>query len=126
MSDRLNRVIGNYEAKLRLSSAGKLTEREIRQRVAGYSIFAANDDLMLNQVRQVLCSAGIVPMMFPAYHAFSRELGKLTRREISQESMRYEYAITMSKWVARGLVQSVLKDIGCTLFNLAMPEPPDA
>ena len=122
----MTRVVQNYEAKLRLGVNGPLSESEVQRRVAHYSTAAAVDDIVLDQVRQVLCSAGIVPMMFPAYHAFSRELEKLTRQDLSHESMRIEYAITVSKWVARGLVQSVLKDIGCIVFNLAMPAPPDA
>jgi hypothetical protein len=124
MRDRLLRVVGNYETTLRLSAAGRIPESEIQERVAHYSVAAVSADIVLDQVRQVLCSHGIVPMMFPAYHAYSRELGKLTRQELSEESLRFEYAITMSKWVARGLVQSVLKDIGCSVFNLVMPEPP--
>jgi len=124
MRERLLRVVGNYETKLRQTAAGRLTETQIQERVAHYGAAAERADMELDQVRQVLCSAGIVPMMFPAYHAFSRELGKLTRQDLSQESMRLEYAITVSKWVARGLVQSVLKNIGCDVFNLMPPRPP--
>jgi hypothetical protein len=124
MSERLLRVVGNYETKLRLGANGRLSESEIQSRVAHYSVSAAMEDLVLDQVRQVLCSHGVATISFPYYHAFSRELGKLTRQEQSEESLRLEYAIAMSKWVARGLEQSVLKDIGLSVFNLVMPMPP--
>ena len=125
MSDRLSRVVQNYEIKLRLGAGGKLSEHEIRKRVDGYSAFAANDDLMLNQVRQVLCSNGIVPMMFPAYHAFSREMGKLTRQDISAESREIRTMVFVEKWTMRGLSQKTLLDIVINLFNITPPPPPD-
>jgi hypothetical protein len=125
MSDRLTKVIGNYEVKLRLGANGRLSEGEIRQRVVRYGIAAAQEDGVLSQVRQVLCSAGVVTMMFPYYHAFSRELGKITRQESSAERIQEEFAVTVAKWTARGLLQAVLRDIGATVFNLSMPTPPD-
>ncbi|GEM_PF-1413605 len=124
MSNRLTKVVQNYEVKLRLGAGDRLSEREIRRRVAGYSIFAAKDDLVLTQVRQVLCSHGIVPMMFPAYHAFSRELSKLTRQEFPPESMERMMVTLATKWVMRGLSQTALLDIALIVFNLSPPRSP--
>ena len=124
MSDRLTRIVENYELKLRLGSAGRLTEDEISARVGRYGIAAAREDAVLNEVRQILCCAGIVPMMFPPYHAFSRELGKLSRQEISVETLECETAIAVAKWVARGLEQCVLRAIATNVFNIGLPTPP--
>jgi hypothetical protein len=121
MSNRLTKVVQNYEVKLRLGAGGRLSEGEIRRRVTGYSIFAAKDNLILTQVRQVLCSHGIVPMMFPAYHAFSRELGKQSRQDYSAENLQRMLAVTVAKWVMRGLVQAALLDIALIVFNLSPP-----
>jgi|WetSurMetagenome_2_1015567.scaffolds.fasta_scaffold1002006_1 hypothetical protein len=125
MSDRLERVVQNYEIKLRLGAGGKLSEHEIRKRVDGYSRFAVNDDLVLTQVRQVLCMHGIVPMVFPAYHAFSRELGKLTRQDISAESQGRMMMVLLEKWAMRGLSQKALLDIAVNVFNIKPPDSPD-
>ena len=124
MSDRLFRVIGNYEAKLRLGANGRLTEDEIQQRVYRYTIAAVDEDCVLQQVRQVLCSHGVATVHFPYYHAFSRELGKLNRTELSAESRRREFVVLVAKWVMRGLVQAVLFDIGSSIFDLVSPTPP--
>jgi hypothetical protein len=124
MNERLTRVIQNYEVKLRLGACGRLSERELRTRVARYGSAAAKDDVVLVQTRQVLCSHGVVTMMFPYYHAFSREASKLRRKDLSPETRQEEFAILVAKWVARGLLQAVLLDIGLNLFSLRLPAPP--
>jgi hypothetical protein len=126
MKDRLSRVVENYEVKLRLGAAGRLTEEQIERRVQRFSIAAANEDMVLNQVRQVLCTAGVVPMFFPAYHAFSREIGKLSRQEVPTETLATETAVVTAKWVMRGLSQPVLRAIACDVFNIPSPVPPAA
>ena len=124
MSDRLMRIVRNYEVKTRLGANGRLSESEIRGRVVAYGIAAAKEDHVLQQVRQVLCSHGVATMHFPYYHAFSRELGRLNRGELSAESRQRELAAYVAKWVARGLVQSVLVEIAKTVFDLELPVPP--
>ena len=124
MSDRLMRIVRNYEVKTRLGANGRLSEDEIRGRVTRYSITAAHDDVVLNGVRQVLLGQGVSNIMFPNYHAFSRELGKLTRQDRTSYSRSVELAILVTKWVARGLVQSALVGIAKSVFDLEMPTPP--
>lgn len=124
MSDRLNRVIGNYEVKLRLGANGRLSEREIRTRVARYTVAALDEERVLQAVRQVLCSNGVVTWSFPFYHAFSRELGKLKRAEMSPERLQEEFIVKVAKWVSRGLHQPVLLEIGLSVFDLMPPSAP--
>jgi len=124
MSDRLQRVIGNYEVKLRLGANGRLAEDQLRARVDRFGTAMAQEDAVLHMVRQILCSHGVVMMMFPYYHAFSRELGKLCRQDYSAESLQEMYAVCVAKWVMRGLLRPVLVDIGANAFNLALPLPP--
>jgi hypothetical protein len=124
MSNRLMRVIGNYETKLRLGANGRLTEDEIRRRVDRYTFAAVDEDCVLQQVRQVLCSHGVVTMMFPYYHAFSRELGKLSRLDVSAYCRQEELMRLATKWVVRGLEQAVLFDIAANVFGLEPPNPP--
>ena len=124
MSDRLIRVVANYEARLRTGANGRLSERDIRRRVANYGVAAAIADVELDQVRQVLCSHGIATISFPFYHAFSRELSKLTRQDISRERMQHEMVVLAAKWVRRGLSQRALLDIALTVYNLPTLQPP--
>ena len=115
---RLHRMIENYEVKLRLGANGPVSEKAIVNRVARFSVAAANEDMVLNQTRRVLCSHGVVTMMFPAYHAFSRELGKLTRKEISVETLQREMMVAAEKWTMHGLRREVLLDIAVQVFNI--------
>jgi hypothetical protein len=118
---RLDRIVDNYEVKLRLGAAGRLSEREIRARVERFSIFAAREDVVLNQTRQVLCSHGVATMMFPAYHAFSRELGKLTREAISVETLQRAMMAAAEKWTMRGLRREALLDIAINIYHVYPP-----
>ena len=123
MNDKLQRRIRNYEVKLRLGAAGRLTEPEIQRRVANYSAAVWMMEPVIEQARQVLCSHGVSTVTFPYYLAFARELYKLTRQELSVESQRCELAAFMAKWVARGLDRAVLVAIASDVFFLAPPEP---
>jgi hypothetical protein len=118
---RLFRVIDNYEVKLRLGAGGRLSEAEISRRVGRYSVAAAQEDMALNMTRQVLCSHGVVTIMFAAYHAFSRELGKLTRQEISMNTLQREMMAAAEKWTMRGLRREVLLDIAVNVYNVYPP-----
>ena len=118
------RAVDNYEVKLRLGANGRLTEREIRQRVDRYCVAAVEEERVKTMVRQMLCSRGVAVMMFPYYHAFARELGKLSRQEGSLAAQRERLAVLAAKWVARGLDQAALLEIAATIFNLVLPDPP--
>lgn len=115
---RLDRIVENYEVKLRLGAAGRLTEREIKARVERFSISAAQQDAVLNQTREVLCLHGVHTIYFLAYHAFSRELYKLTREDITLETLQREMMWRVDKWVLRGLRREVLHDIAVNVFNI--------
>jgi hypothetical protein len=121
---RLDRIVDNYEVKLRLGAVGRLTEQQINDRVSRFSTAAAHEDMVLNQTRQVLCTHGVVTMFFPAYHAFSRELGKFSRQEISLETLQREMMIAVTKWTMRGLRREVLLDIALNVYNLLPPPDP--
>jgi hypothetical protein len=124
MNERVARVVNNYEARLRTGANGSLSEGVIRKRVEHYSTAAAMDDLVLAQVRQVLCSNGVVTISFAYYHAFSRELAKLRRQDISTARMEREMVKLAAKWSMRGLSQKVLLEIARDVFNLLPPSPP--
>ena len=79
---------------------------------------------MESQVKQVCDGAGVPTITYPFYLDFGRELWKLSRKEISGESLALEAATLIAKWVARGLTQSVLQAIRTDVFNVAAPIAP--
>jgi len=118
---RLDRIIDNYEVKTRLEAEGRLSERDIQARVERFSYSAAMLDAVLTQTRQVLCRDGVHTINFLAYHAFARELYKLTRGETAIETQQLEMMWRVDKWVMRGLQREVLLDIAIDVFNLPPP-----
>jgi len=76
------------------------------------------------QVKQVCSTAGVPTRDYPGYLAFGRQLWKLGQREITGESAAQEAAVLIAKWVARGLVQSVLESIRTDVFNIGPPVGP--
>jgi hypothetical protein len=62
------------------------------------------------RVREVLHAAGVESIQYPFYFAFARRLDRLSRI-CSGESLRIEAQAYLDYWAARGLVQSVLKEV---------------
>jgi hypothetical protein len=76
------------------------------------------------QVKQVCDGKGVPTIQYPFYLNFGREIWALTRKEVSGESLALEVAVLITKWVARGLTQSVLQAIRTDVFNVAAPVAP--
>jgi hypothetical protein len=76
------------------------------------------------QVKQVCDGVGVPTIQYPFYLNFGRELWALSRKEVSGESLALEAATLISKWVARGLTQSLLESIRTDVFNVAAPVTP--
>jgi hypothetical protein len=123
MSERLFRSIDNYELSLRQGANGRLSESVIRQRVGRFSLAAVRQDLLLDKVRQVLCSAGVHTIEFPMYHAFSRHVDKLSRQDISRETFVRAVMTSVTAWEMRGLLRPVLLAIARDVYNITLPGP---
>jgi hypothetical protein len=123
MNERLKQGIQRYEEKLRLGVNGPLTEDQIEGQVAHYGTALTQISQAVDQGRQILCARGVSTVFFPYYHAFSRELYKLTRQELPDGMIRSRFAQTAGKWIARGLDQAVLLEIASDVFLLSLPEP---
>ena len=76
------------------------------------------------QVKQVCDSSAVATIDYPFYLAFGREVWRLTRSDISGDSLALEVQILLTKWVARGLTQAVLQDIRTQVFNVSAPVAP--
>ena len=125
MDERTREAVDNYEVKLRLGARKWQTEDQIQQQVEHYGTAYALLKQKVDEGREVLCMAGVSTMWFPYYHSFTRELFKLTRRELSQSALVAAYAQIAEKWRMRGLNLSVLKQIGADVFNLPWPATAD-
>ena len=76
------------------------------------------------QVKQVCDGAGVSIIQYPFYLCFGREMWKLTRQDLSGESMAKEAAVLVAKWKARGLTEAVLQAIRTDVFNVVAPVAP--
>jgi hypothetical protein len=76
------------------------------------------------QVKQVCDGAGVPTIQYPFYLCFGREMWKLSRKDISGESLAQEAAILITKWTSRGLTQAVLQAIRTDVFNVSAPIAP--
>jgi hypothetical protein len=120
------RRVENYEVKLRLGANGPVTESQIRDRVTRYCAVVTGQSWLAEVVKQTLCSAGVVPMMFMSYHNFSRELDKLTRQDYSGGKQEVMMVALADKWTMRGLSRPVLLQIAENVFNIKPPAPASA
>lgn len=123
MSERLLRTIDNYELSLRRGANGRLSETIIRRRVEHFSSAAVREETLFLQARQVLCGAGVSTIQFPMYYAFSRHVGKLSRQEISHETLQRAVMASVTTWEMRGLLRPVLLAIASDVYNITAPEP---
>jgi hypothetical protein len=121
MSERLLRSIDNYELSLRQGANGRLREEEIRRRVERFGQAAVRQDLLLERVRQVLAGAGLHSVEFPMYHAFSRRVDKLSRQDISRETLVRAVMTTVTAWEMRGLLRPVLVAIAQDVYHITLP-----
>ena len=78
---------------------------------------------METQVRETLNQAGVHTSLYVPYLNYGRQLWKLTRQEISGESMKLAAKVLLDKWVARGLTQTVFEAIRTQVFNVGVPPP---
>jgi hypothetical protein len=76
------------------------------------------------QVKQTCDAQGAPTIQYPFYLCFGREMWKLTRQDISGESMAQAAATLIAKWVSRGLQQTLLEAIRSEVFNVPAPASP--
>lgn len=79
---------------------------------------------MESQVKQTVDALGVSIITYPFYLSFGREMWHLSQREVSGESLAVEAATLITKWVGRGLTQSVLEAIRTQVFNIGAPAGP--
>ncbi|MBM3331718.1 hypothetical protein FJY68_07710 [candidate division WOR-3 bacterium] len=116
--------IANWNEKYNLERVNAiLTEKRptMLQNVSAVMPLIAAMEL---QVKQVCDGAGVPTIQYPFYLCFGREMWKLSRSDISGESLAKEAAVLIAKWKARGLTEAVLQAIRTDVFNVVAPVAP--
>ena len=116
--------IGNWDEKYNLERVNAILTEKRPTMLQNMSAVIPLLTAMESQVKQVCDGAGVPTIMYPFYLDFGRELWKLSRKEISGESLALEAATLIAKWVARGLTQPLLQAIRTDVFNVAAPIAP--
>ena len=110
MADDTKRGWAKYEAKLRAGHGTLARHGSIEQQACNYRAAYVHGRELEARVREVLVTAEVPSIQYPFYFAFARRLDRLSRI-CSGESLRVEAQAYLDYWVARGLVQSVLKEV---------------
>jgi hypothetical protein len=112
MPNDTDRGWAKYEAKLRAGHGTLAGHGSIEQQATNYRAAYAHGRELEARVREVLLVADVPSIQYPFYFAFARRLDRLSRI-CSGESLRVEAQAYLAYWVARGLIQSVLRTV-CT------------
>ncbi len=78
---------------------------------------------METDVKQTLNARGVNTINYVPYLSFARQLFKLTKKNISGESMAIEAKVLVDKWTARSLNHDVLVAIRFENFSINEPKP---
>ena len=116
--------INNWDEKYNLERVNAILTEKRPTMLQNMSAVVPLIAAMEQQVKQTCDAAGAPTIQYPFYLCFGREIWALTRKDISGESMAQEAAVLIAKWVARGLMQSVLQAIRTDVFNVAAPIAP--
>jgi hypothetical protein len=122
MSDPLRRVT-RWQVKC-TPERTKATLDSIREDMrARYEAATALLCQMEIDVKQTLNAKGVNTINYVPYLSFARQLFKLTKKNISGESMAIEAKVLVDKWTARSLNHDVLVAIRSENFSIAEPKP---
>jgi hypothetical protein len=95
-------------------------QEDMRQRYAAATTALA---AMEADVKQTLNAKGVNTINYVPYLSFARQLFKLTRKNISGESMAIEAKVLVDEWTARSLNHDVLVAIRFENFSINEPKP---
>ena len=105
-----DRACAKYEAKLRAGRGTLARHGSLELQMSNFRAAYERQRELEARVRDVLVTADVPSISYPFYFAFARRLDRLSRI-CSGESLRMEAQAYLDYWVARGLVESVLKAV---------------
>ena len=112
-----DRASAKYEAKLRAGRGTLARHGSIERQMDNFRAAYERQRELEHRVRDVLVAAEVASIQHPFYFAFARRLDRLSRI-CSGESLRVEAQAYLAYWVARGLVESVLKAVCLDALNI--------
>ncbi|UCG42413.1 MAG: hypothetical protein JSU73_11155 [candidate division WOR-3 bacterium] len=107
----IDRVVDNYDLKLRRGDLGRSRKCTVQDQVAHYRQSLEHQDRLTRLVTQELETLGVNPLNWIFYHAFARQVDRLMRKGVSGQSLGIEAMLLMSAWIGRGLSQLLLERI---------------
>ena len=119
-----NKRIDNWDEKFATDVIKTTLDKKRPKMLASFSAVTPMITAMELQVKQVCDLDGATVIQYPFYLCFGREMWAMIRKDISGEAAAVEAATLISKWVSRGLVQSVLQHIRTGVFNVSAPIAP--
>jgi hypothetical protein len=114
-----DRACAKYETKLRAGRGTLARHGSIERQMASFRTAYEHARELEARVREVLVAAEVETITHPFYFAFARRLDRLSRI-CSGESLRMEAQAYLAYWVARGLVESVLKAVCLDALNISV------
>jgi len=116
------RRIEAWRAKTTPERAKEVLEARHANMQRRYEAAMAQLCAMEEQVKTVLNAHGVHTSSYVPYLNFGRQLWKLTRQEISGESLALAAKVLLDKWAGRNLDPAILAAIRTEVFNIGEPK----
>jgi len=114
-----DRACARYEANLRKGRGTLARHGSLELQMSNFRAAYERQRELEARVRDVLVTADVPSISYPFYFAFARRLDRLSRI-CSGESLRIEAQAYLAYWVARGLVESVLKAVRLDALDITV------
>lgn len=106
-----------YERALIHGDMPRRVDGKVRDQFERFGAAMEQEAVLLTQVRQVLCGAGVQSCRFVTYYDFARHVAKLLRMNLEHDA-RVLVWIAISRWVSRGCEHAVLLSICRDVLNV--------
>jgi hypothetical protein len=121
MRKTVSQRLANYVASIQPDHLKSQIEQKRDAMIARMTEVIGEQAQIENLVTGVLADEDVVTILYPAYLCYGRELAAKQRRFKGGKGLNKEAAVVLAKWLARGLVESVLVRIRNDVFSI--PEP---
>jgi hypothetical protein len=123
MAKDIDRICEKYELKLRAGRMATRVDCDRDRQVEAFRRGAEQNEAVRAAVASVLSRAGVTTIWWTYYYDFGRKLAALKARVLAHDVLRLEARMQLEVWVSRGLVRTVLEEIGRDCFELDLTGP---
>jgi hypothetical protein len=121
----VDRAVQRYAASLRQGSNLCRADGNSESQTENFRDAFERASLRYAQIKEVLCSSGVMVCQFVVYRSFGLHVDKLCR-DYSGESLRLRALDAVLRWKCYGCKPEVLRAIAKTVFSLDLPNPPES